>query len=90
MPTSVENIVAALTTSKQYGLSKRDAKTLAASENAARLNYYVQVVNELTELAVEAGHTKPIDPYFGSGRIVGNWYTTLRELGVSFNRKTNF
>lgn len=76
LPALADDTLAALTDSSKYALTVKDAKTLLALDNTERLDYYLDVVENLRSLSPDL----PKD----IGRIAGNW--VLHELGGLFSK----
>jgi aspartyl-tRNA(Asn)/glutamyl-tRNA(Gln) amidotransferase subunit B len=76
LPTLPDDMLEVLTDSSKYMLTVKDAKTLITLDNAERLDYYLDVVENLRSLSSDL----PKD----IGRIAGNW--VLHEIGGHFSK----
>ena len=76
LPALADDTLAVLTNSSKYMLTVKDAKILLALDNAERLDYYLDVVENLRSLSPDI----PKD----IGRIAGNW--VLHEIGGLFSK----
>lgn len=76
LPALADDTLATLTDSSKYMLTVKDAKTLLTLDNTERLDYYLDVVENLHSLSPDL----PKD----IGRIAGNW--VLHEIGGLFSK----
>jgi len=77
LPALADDTLATLTDNSKYLLTVKDAKTLLALDNAERLDYYLDVIENLRN------RFSP-DPPKDIGRIAGNW--VLHEIGALFSK----
>ncbi|KAF3898049.1 Glutamyl-tRNA(Gln) amidotransferase subunit B, mitochondrial [Trichophyton interdigitale] len=87
MPPSPDELLRMLTEEPQYMLTMEDAKPLVELDDCARLEYYLDAVDELHLLQkadVDNNNNNNSAKSTATGKTVGNW--VLHELGGLFSR----
>ncbi|KAI9852125.1 MAG: hypothetical protein M1838_001749 [Thelocarpon superellum] len=77
LPMLPDQLLGSLTSLRSYGLTVKDAKTLMALDDGARVDYYCDVVQRVHAALPPAAETDADASLLG--KMVGNW--VLHELG---------